>query len=262
MQFDPLTIAAQIVNFLILIWLLRRFLYGPIMKAMHRREDRITQRLQEAAQGRKEAEQEGRTYRERLQELDEQRERLLEEARQAAEQERASRHEAIRAEAEERQRQWHRQLDAQRGEFLEELRQHSVRYVTTLARHALRDLADAKLEDQMVRVFLRRLDDLDDGERHRLTEAARHAGNEVVVTSRFEIESAGRGLITKAIHGIILDGAAVAYEHGAESVSGVELSAGGQTVGWNFESYLEDLDRQIGEELEESLDAARPGEKR
>ena len=48
MQIDWLTVAAQIVNFLVLVWLLQRFLYRPITEAMARREERIESRLSEA----------------------------------------------------------------------------------------------------------------------------------------------------------------------------------------------------------------------
>ena len=44
MQIDFFTFFAQIVNFLILIYLLRRFLYGPITRAMAGREGRIAAR--------------------------------------------------------------------------------------------------------------------------------------------------------------------------------------------------------------------------
>ena len=42
------TVAAQIVNFLILVALLKRFLYGPIVAAMSAREGRIAAQLTEA----------------------------------------------------------------------------------------------------------------------------------------------------------------------------------------------------------------------
>ena len=48
MQIDWLTVAAQIINFLVLIWLLQRFLYRPITNAMARREARIEERLSDA----------------------------------------------------------------------------------------------------------------------------------------------------------------------------------------------------------------------
>jgi F-type H+-transporting ATPase subunit b len=50
MQIDWLTVIAQIVNFLILVWLLKRFLYHPVITAMDRREQRIAERLQLAEQ--------------------------------------------------------------------------------------------------------------------------------------------------------------------------------------------------------------------
>ena len=52
------TVAAQIVNFLILAVLLKRFLYGPIVRAMAAREERIASEMAAAAQKRREAEQE------------------------------------------------------------------------------------------------------------------------------------------------------------------------------------------------------------
>jgi len=55
LQIDWLTVAAQIVNFLVLIWLLQRFLYKPITNAMRRREERIEDRLAEAKEAREEA---------------------------------------------------------------------------------------------------------------------------------------------------------------------------------------------------------------
>ena len=45
MDVDWITVSAQIVNFLILVWLLKRFLYRPVLNAMNRREQRIHQRL-------------------------------------------------------------------------------------------------------------------------------------------------------------------------------------------------------------------------
>ena len=63
MQIDWLTVAAQIVNFLALVWLLQRFLYRPITEAMARREARIEARLAEAKAARQDAEAEARRVR-------------------------------------------------------------------------------------------------------------------------------------------------------------------------------------------------------
>ena len=56
------TVVAQIVNFLILVFLLKYFLYDRVIRAMDQREQRIQQRLQEAEEKKQEAEQEAEAY--------------------------------------------------------------------------------------------------------------------------------------------------------------------------------------------------------
>jgi F-type H+-transporting ATPase subunit b len=50
MSIDWITVAAQIANFLVLIWLLKRFLYRPILDGIDAREAEIKARMQEAAE--------------------------------------------------------------------------------------------------------------------------------------------------------------------------------------------------------------------
>ena len=48
MSIDWITVAAQIANFLVLVWLLKRFLYRPILDGIDAREGEISHRMQEA----------------------------------------------------------------------------------------------------------------------------------------------------------------------------------------------------------------------
>ena len=48
MNIDWFTFAAQVINFLVLVGLLRHFLYGPVVRAMQAREQKVTQRLTDA----------------------------------------------------------------------------------------------------------------------------------------------------------------------------------------------------------------------
>ena len=45
---QPVLLAAQVVNFLILLFLLKKFLYGPILKILQKRKDTIAQSLKNA----------------------------------------------------------------------------------------------------------------------------------------------------------------------------------------------------------------------
>lgn len=70
---NPLLFAAQIVNFLVLLWLLKRFLYKPLLKVLDERKKVITTSLQNAQE-----------IEERLNKITSEREKRLNEASQEA----------------------------------------------------------------------------------------------------------------------------------------------------------------------------------
>ena len=49
---DPILLGAQIVNFLIVLYILRRFLYKPILGNLQKRQDTIKEGLKKAEEGR------------------------------------------------------------------------------------------------------------------------------------------------------------------------------------------------------------------
>lgn len=57
MQIDYFTFAAQIINFLVLVFLLRHFLYRPVIRSMKEREQKISDQLKDAEEKRIQADQ-------------------------------------------------------------------------------------------------------------------------------------------------------------------------------------------------------------
>src|SRR5471032_3007808 len=113
MLIDWFTIISQVVNFLILVWLLKRFLYRPILNAIDAREKRIAKELADANAKKAEAQKERDEFQHKNEEIDQQRaallskatdeakaerQRLLDEARTAADALAAKRQEALKSE--------------------------------------------------------------------------------------------------------------------------------------------------------------------
>src|SRR5271170_4570447 len=111
MLIDWFTVCAQALNFLILVWLMKRFLYKPILHAIDEREKRIATELADAGTKKAEAQKERDEFQHKNEEFDQQRaallskaideakaerQRLLGEARQAADELSAKRQEALR----------------------------------------------------------------------------------------------------------------------------------------------------------------------
>ena len=80
MLIDWFTVGAQALNFIILVWLLKRFLYKPILDAIDAREKRIAAELADADAKKAEAKKERDEFQHKNEEFDEQRAALLRKA--------------------------------------------------------------------------------------------------------------------------------------------------------------------------------------
>lgn len=257
MQVDWLTVTAQIVNFLILVWLLQHFLYTPVMRAMERREQRIQDRLHEAEEKEREAGEEAQRYRDEQDALEHRRAKILEDAREVAEKERKSLERAAREEVEARKRDWLAHVERQRDEFFRELSQRASEQFFRLARKAMADLADAALEDQVAERFIRQIEDLKADARKRIARACADAGDKARIRSRFELAPETKRKLTRAVHEHLAEGAEVSYERSDELLCGIELRAGSQTLDWSLRGYLEGLETAVDERLSSVLTQPR-----
>lgn len=74
MQFDWTTFILEILNFLVLVWILQRFLYRPVLAMLDARQQRITEETERATQLRNAAEALRQQYEQRLADWNQQQE--------------------------------------------------------------------------------------------------------------------------------------------------------------------------------------------
>jgi F-type H+-transporting ATPase subunit b len=251
------TVAFQIVNFLILLFLLWLFLYGRIIKAMDEREARIAARLTEAEEKRRQADEQAETFRQKTEQLDAQRDEFLTKAKADADAERKELTAQARAEVDQTRAQWHEAVQREKEGFLQDLRQRATAQTLAIARRALADLAGDDLEGRVLETFLAQIGNLDDAERGKFAEAVANTAEEeedrhVVVRSAFDLPDDGRQRLTEAVHAHIADGTGIRFETSAELICGIELVAGGTKLAWSIEHYLATLEEDLAEAFETS----------
>jgi F-type H+-transporting ATPase subunit b len=255
MEFDLFTFIAQIVNFLILVALLRIFLYKRVIQAMDQREAKIASRLQNAENKEQAAEREAETYRQRKEELEEQSDKLLEQAREEARQRRRELMEDAKQEVEESRKQWHRGLEQQKERFLDTLRKRSGEQAHRIARRALEDLAEEDLDRRIAGVFLKRLKNLGEQERRELKERLSDSGNARLV-SAFELPDSLHTEIEQQLAGIADSEVRLSHESAAELIAGVELRVEDKKIGFSLEQYLDDLENRLTRILDRELEGS------
>jgi len=252
MQIDWLTVAAQIVNFLVLVWLLQRFLYRPITAAMARREERIETRLSEAKAARAEVESESRRLREKQKELDASREEVLREVRQEADNLRKTLEADLRKEMQARRRSWEDHLEEERDAFAARLRQRAGHQVIDIVGRVLRDYAGTDIAGQLAGTFADRLADLEAEAREKLTVAAQRVHGPARVESGVPLEPSARSRITRAVHEHIAPDIEVDYCEDNTLLLGVRMTIGEQTVEWSATRFLDRLETTLDEVIESS----------
>jgi F-type H+-transporting ATPase subunit b len=253
MQIDWFTFGAQIANFLLLVWLLRRFLYGPITSAMAERQQRIADRFEEAREKRETAESEATQHRQKLEELAATRDEKIAAAEDAARERRREMIEEAREEADRLEAQWKEAVRRERETFLKDLSERVSHETTELAQRALRDLAHEELEQAVVRVFLDRLRTLDDDRRQLLADAVRADDEPVEVHTVFELRDENKHRLSETLRAVTGMEVGLEFEQDAGLGLGIELRAGGHKAAWSLQSYFADMEERIRERIDDEL---------
>src|ERR1700691_5372506 len=250
MLIDWFTVAAQALNFLILVWLLKRFLYQPVLDAINAREQRIALQLADAAAKEAAASKERDEFARKNTEFDSQRAALLAKASEEAKAELQRLLEQARKEADALRSRLQDALRNERQALSAEITCRPRDEVFAIARKTLADLATAGLEDSMARVFIERLGSLSAADKKALGAAIETAGGTAVLRSAFELPAQQRSAIEQAVAATGISAPRLSYETVPALISGVELNAGGHKLAWSIADYLSGLERGLGEILQ------------
>lgn len=249
MLIDWFTVGAQAINFVILLWLMKRYLYKPILVAIDAREKRIADELAGADAKQAEAQKDRDEFQKKNEEFDQrraalmtkvtdeaktERQRLIDEARQAADDLSAKRQEALIIDA--------RSLN-------QAIARRTQLEVFAIARKALTDLATTSLEERLSEVFTRRLREMNGKGKASLTNALKTASTPVLVRSAFELPVRQRTEIQNAFNETFSSIVPLRFETAPDLVSGIEATTNGQRVAWSIADYLTSMEKGIGEVL-------------
>ncbi len=250
MLIDWFTVGAQVLNFLILVWLMKRFLYKPILNAIDAREKRIAKELADADATQAAAGKERDDFQRKNEEFDQQRAALLDKATVEANAERLKLLDEARhaADAMSAKRQESLANDARNQN--QAIARRAQDEVFAIARKALTDLATTDLEERMAEVFTHRLRELNSESKHVFAEALKTATEPALIRSAFDLPNDPRAVIQKTLNEIFSAEVPIRFETAPDLVSGVELSANGQKMAWSISDYLASLEKGVGELME------------
>lgn len=240
MLIDWFTVVAQIINFLVLVALMKHFLYGRLVDAIDARERRIAASLADADRKNREAEQRVEHARQEEEKEEREREQMIAAARQEADRQRQDMLQKARDSVRALETKWHEDLEREKAAFLEEIRARAANEILAISRRALQDLACADLQQCAIDSFFKKLD----------STGPAAFEKDVVLLSPTELSAETRHRMEETLRPHMVNGAHLTFETAPQMSWGIELRSNGRRIGWNPESYISSLEENLRQALE------------
>lgn len=246
MLFDWFTVLAQIVNFLILMWLLKRFLYKPVLNAIDAREMRIADLLTKTQLAQQQIEQQQAELKEKNVTFASEREALLVQAKAEAGSVKKQILNSASQELAQQRSLWLAGLQKEQHNLEHEINQRTQQEVLYVARRALLDLSDVDLETQITRMFIKKLAQLSPQQRKQFSTITQGG---LVIRSAMPLaddnKKALEQAVTETLSAQLLS--PLHFDVDLALVSGIEIVGSGHKLSWNINDYLLNLEDSISD---------------
>jgi F-type H+-transporting ATPase subunit b len=232
------TFILEIINFLVLVWILKRFLYKPVLAIIARRREGIEKAMADAQELNKQAQALQQQYENRLadwegekqqarealaREVDTERKQRMQELETSLQQERDK-----AAEAEARRRE-----EAQR-----KAEETALKQAAGFAARLLKALSGPELEARLLALLLEQLPQLDEAQVQRLRHSQAQGGSEVVVCSAHPLDDQQKQALMQAFTTLLGATPTMSYTQQAALLAGVRITVGAWVLGANLEDEL------------------------
>jgi F-type H+-transporting ATPase subunit b len=255
MLIDWFTVLAQALNFLILVWLMKHFLYKPILNAIDAREKLIANELADAAQKKNAGQKEIDEFNQKNKDFDHQRADLLTQATNEAKKEREKLLDEAKKDASASNL---KQRDAWRSEAIQikqKIKIKTQQEVFSIARKTLNDLAGMNLEERVIEVFVRKLHEVTGKDKDALISSLRTSIDPFILKTSFNLSDQQKITLENSIKELFT-GQSVKFETNSDLISGIELSTHEHKIAWNIDAYLSSFENGVNELIKEKTDTS------
>ncbi|EOR96665.1 ATP synthase B chain [Arcticibacter svalbardensis MN12-7] len=255
MQINWFTVIAQIINFLILVWLMKKYLYKPILQAVDEREKKIASKLTDANSKEAEAKSEQAEFKKKNDDFDRHKKKMMDALTGDVETERQKLMDTTKADAavlklklEEASKELQESLNKQ-------LMQKTQDEVLSITQKVLSELASTNLEEQTVHVFIRNIKAITEKDKKQFIDAFDSGSAPLSIKSAFDLPSKEQQSIKTAIEDLIGPDVKYIFETDPKIIGGIELITKGYKLSWSFAAYISSLEKSIASSAKESLKA-------
>ncbi|RXG11645.1 ATP synthase F0 subcomplex B subunit [Leeuwenhoekiella aestuarii] len=253
MKINWFTVIAQVINFLILVWLLKKFLYKPILNAVNTREKKITDELKDADAQKASAQQEKDDFKKKNTDFDTHKKNLMAAAVADAATQKEQLITAAKTQANELRTTMEKAAQEDQKNENAARAHDNQDQVFAMTRKALTAIASVSLEEHAANSFIQRLKSATEEEKKQMQDAFQSKEHVLLVRSAFALAEEQQASIKNVVKGVLNVEKTMEFKTDPQLVSGIELSTSGYKLGWNFSEYINALEEHTAEISKEKL---------
>lgn len=245
MEFDLITFIAQIFNFLILLWVLKKFLYAPLLNAMKERKENIIKSLEDAEVKKEEAEKIRLENEQLFENSRKNKNALLVKAEKEVRKEKEKMLKELKDEQEIAMSEFVEQMQVKKQRFIKEVNKVVANKFVGFAQKVFLDLSNTEIEAQVIEVFLTKIKDLTKFEIDKINTSAKIRNGEIIIATSNDLSKEVADKIRDAIKKIGVKYNTIKFEKDSEIILGVNLKAGGYVISWDLKEFLNSFKEEL-----------------
>ena len=238
MELDWSTFLLEIINFLVLVWILKRFLYQPVLDVIARRRKDIADRLADADKVQQEAESLKSQYEGRLADWDQERRQARDNLAQELDSERVRQLTLLQTSLEHEREKAEVAGQRQQAEQQRATEHHALQQGAAFAGRLLAQASGRELEARLLDLLLDQLSQLSGEQLSGLRQQWGEPPAAIEVSSAFDLSEEQRGSLETALHRVSGLDVPLAFRQDKELLAGLHIVIGAWVLSANVRDEL------------------------
>jgi F-type H+-transporting ATPase subunit b len=242
------TFILEIVNFLVLVWILKHFLYKPVLDVIARRRAGIEKTLEDAKAHHEEADKLQQQYEGRLAEWEQERQQARNKLAEEIEAERVGKLSKLQTELEQQQEKV-RVAEARReADMIRKMEETALAQGAQFATRLLEQAAGPDIEVRLIELVLDELKQLSDERIATLRNRFEKVPETIIITTAYPVSDPQRQALEQILAKITETKIPLKFEQNMALLAGIRITIGAWVLGANLQDELEGFRELVHEQ--------------
>ena len=238
MELNWSTFLLEIFNFLVLVWILKRFLYQPVLDVIARRRATIENQLAEARQLHADSDALKEQYEHRLSDWEQERQIAMDKLLHELEETRLQQLQKLKSEIAQEEEKTHIVRSRQNKQAILEIEQQALQQGAQFASHLLAEASGPELEDRLFDLLLTDLTALSADQISELINKWGEPPERILVTSAYPLSDDRQHRLEDTLSRVAGLSSPVHYEQDASLLAGLNITIGAWVLRLNVRDEL------------------------